>query len=434
MLDSRLERALTALRLHRYDVAREEAMTFLAAEPDNARGHLVLGEVFLRTGRYEAGRIQAADMLRLEPDFAWGHWLLAWCWLLDRQNDRDEGTRNQRLFRAQRSAEQALALDPSQPSFFEIAAAAAMEGGNFDSALHLIARGLALDPACPYLTRMRGHVLKAANNTWDAARAFEASLSLGPEDPVSHRELAQLRFEAGLYREARDHIEEAMRLDPADPIARALLLKIVQTQHWLLRFAIWLHKSTKWIRLLFPIWIFATVCFGLPVVVWADDVNRSRWLAAAAIAAWLAVVLFPLETLVLPQLTNLLWVLIGRDAGRRSLTRQESWDRILPGMMLLSAAPVIVLSFYLHSAVLFSSYMVFNTSCILQSGVAAFTSPRRRWLGYGATMAYAIVMASWVLAEVVRGQEFEYPAIVGCVISFLFAFGFRYGTNVPITR
>ena len=427
MDDGQLERALAALRLRRYDVARQEAMAFLCADPDNVRGHFVLGEVFLRSGHHEAGRIQAGDVLRLAPDWPWGHWLLAWCWLLDRQADGDPGARTQRLFRAQRSAEQALALNATEPAFFEIAAAVAMESGNYDNALHLVTRGLELNPECPFLTRLRGQVLKAANNTWDAARAFEASLRLGPDDAISHRELAQLRFEAGQYREAREHIEEAMRLNPDDRIARELLLKIVQTQHWLLRFAIWLHKSTWWIRWAFPVWIFLTVCGGLPLVIWADDVERSWWAAAAAIAAWLAIVLFPLETLVLPILTNLLWMLIGRDAGRRSLTRQERWDRTFPGLILLSVGPAIALTAWWKSMMIFNIYAFVVALCAMQSCAAAFDTPRTRWGGHLLALAYAVAMIFWIVYELATGHElFDFPAVVVNVIASVVALTGRF--------
>src|SRR4051812_12397339 len=111
MDDGRLERALTALRLRRYDLARHDAMNLLSSDPDKVQGHFVGGRGVLATGHYEGGRIEAGIVLRVAPNWPWARWLFAWCWLLDRCGDVDAGGRNQRLFRAQRAAEQALALD-----------------------------------------------------------------------------------------------------------------------------------------------------------------------------------------------------------------------------------------------------------------------------------------------------------------------------------
>ncbi len=383
------------MQMNQYELARCEATAALAADPENEFSRLILGEACMRLADYGAGREHAAELIRLAPQWGWGHWLLGWCWLMDRSRDGYPGGQATRLHHATKAAHEALSLDATQPAFFEVAAAAAMESGQNDAALTLIDRGLAIDPECQFLERLKGQVLNAIHNPKLAVQAFQASLRLAPEDAFSHRELARILFESGKFRQARDHIQEAMRLSPNDQEARHLMLRINQTQHWLLRSAIWLNQSTHWIRVLFPVWVFATVIAGLPIVIWDDQIGTPKWQSIPAYVAWFAVVLFPLETLVLPLLTNMLWVIIGRDAAQRSLTRQERWDRIAPGILVITVAPIIVVSVVLQSFILPAVYAMLVVLAVLQSAAAAHHSKLWKYFIMLATIAY--LWASWVL-------------------------------------
>lgn len=393
MAEFRQQRAFAASQLGQCDVARREATAALAANPDDQFSRLILGESCMRLEDYSAGREQALELLRVAPNWGWGHWLLAWCGLLDRHADANSGKRTVRLNDAQLAAERALALDPDEPAFYEVAAAVAMESGQYDAAMQLADRGLSVDPNCQFLLRLRGQVFHATGEPYRATEAFRASLHLAPEDNLSHRELARVLFARGEYRAARDHIREAIRLDPSDDESRQLILKISQTQHWLLRAAIWLHQNTRWVRLWFPLWVIFTAIAGLPVVIWAEAPERPQWMIYAAYSLWMLVVWFPLESLVLPLLADMLWVVIGQDAARRSLTMQERWDRLAPGIFVLTVVPVIILSVALQSSVLPVFFIMLTVLALLQSGAAARDSRFWNCLAVIAGVIYLGVLA-----------------------------------------
>ena len=422
MIGIHQQRAFAAMQLHQYDIARREAAAALAEDPDDRLGRLLLGEACMRLNDFAAGREQATELLRLAPDWAWGYWLMAWCRLLDRARDGRPGGKAARLQHARQAAQEALSLDPMQTPYFEVAAAVAMEMDDQREALHLIEQGLALAPECQFLHRLRGQVLGLLRQPGLAAEAFEASLRSAPEDALTHRELARLLFSSGQYCEARRHIEEAMRLAPDDDVARQLLMQIVQTQHWLLRGAIWFHQATRLVRRLFPLWVFGAVFVGLfPVLAFGERDGVPPWQQGVAYMLWLAVILLPLETLVLPLVTNMLWVIIGRDAARRSLTRQEQWDRMAPGVFVLAAVPMMIMAATLESVVPVVVFLATSTLALLQSGAARRTSRLARGAVYLVALIYAIFVASRLIQQREQSQADDFVIIDFFVLIVVFA-------------
>jgi Tfp pilus assembly protein PilF len=419
MFDARQQRALAALRLQQYELARREATEALATDPDSHWLRLILGEACMRLRDYAAGREQAAEILRLAPECGWGHWLLGWCSLSDRENDMRFGGKANRLQRAQEAAKQALECQSSQPAFFELAAAAAMEAGDHASAMNLVGRGLALDPECQFLLRLRGQILNVSKNPGQAVTAFQASLRLAPEDHLSHRELARVLYGSGQYRAAREHIREALRLNPNDREARELISKINQMQHWLLRAATWLFQFVVARLGLIPFWLFITFAIGIPLGFWMDQPGVAVPLRAVVFIAWLTLVFLPPACLTLPLLVNMLWVTIGRDAVRSTLTWQERWDRFAPGLVVLSIVPVAIVSAAWKSATLFNVYLMLLNIALLQSGAAARPGIRWKCCIYALTAVYVTAMIAILFGNIHFPTQSKLFAIWGLNIIML---------------
>jgi tetratricopeptide (TPR) repeat protein len=401
-----VERARAAVLLKKYEVARREALLALAAEPDNPMAHQLLGEAAMRLGDFKVGKEQAAEVLRLAPNWGWGYWLLGCCWLLDDKAFPGLLGKAARLPKAAAAAEQALERDPCEPTFYALAAGIAINQGHTSTAFSLIERGLSIAPQFAALHQLRGTAHRADCDSDRAIECFEKSLGLAPENAECHRDLANVLFEQGQFQPAHEHIQEAMRLDPTDAFARDLLLKISQTRHALMRAVIWLNQILHYIRVLFPVWVVATVILGLPLMIWIDAQNSPLWLKNGFFVIWLAIVALPLESLAFPTITTSLWFLFGRDTRRLGLSWQQSWERSAPSLFALAIVPVIALSIWLQTRVLFDYFLTALAVSALQSCGAAFSSVLWRRPIYAMALSYALAAPCLLIHRLILADLF----------------------------
>jgi tetratricopeptide (TPR) repeat protein len=413
MTHLRIERARTAMALRQYEAAKREAMAVLENEPNDWLAHLILGEAYLRTDDFAKGREEAAKLISIAPDWGWGYWLMGWCWIMDDKGYPGVTGRARRMPRARTAAERALACDPNQPVFFALAAAAAIESGYADAALLYADRGLAVAPGFHHLYRLRGQALRLLKQPDNALKCLEASLRIAPDDAISHREVAEILFSKGQYRLARERIREAMRLEPQDRYARDLMFRIVQTQHWLLRSAIWFHEITRPLRgYMLIAWMGAVLLAGIPLNYWVELKLRDRPPANAILFAWFLSIFAPLATFVIPWLTNTLWITLGRDASIVSLSRQERWNRTYPGLMIVLAGPAIGLSLWLQSLTPLECLATAFAASLIQSSGAAIGSPSIRLAFLAACVVYLILVAPYLIRGLIGSGDAQGPALI----------------------
>jgi hypothetical protein len=413
MIQHRIERARTAMALRQYEAAKREATAILADEPQHTLANLIFGEALLRSNQFAEARAQAEQLIGIAPEWGWGFWLLGWSWLMDSVGYPGLTGRAKRMPYALSAARQALVCDPDEPAFYGLAAAAAIESGHAQAGLEYADRGLEVAAGSPYLHRLRGQALRLLNRPDQALRSLEASLRLAPDDSISHREVAEILFERSQYRAANERICEAMRLEPSDSYARDLMFRIVQTQHWLLRSAIWFYDHTRLLRgYLWIAWVAVVLIVAVPLAYWIESTLRDHWAGDVIQIAWMLLVFAPAITLAIPWITNFLWITLGRDAAHLGLSGQERWDRAFPGLTIVSAGPVIGLAIWLQSLVPIEYFATAFVAALMQSCGAAMANSRAKFTFFAVAGLYASLVPPLLIHRLLAPQNFETPALV----------------------
>lgn len=422
MVHEHLQRALACMAWRRFEAARDAALRVLAMEPENALAHLIVGESFLRTEEYAAGREQAARLIAIAPDWGWGYWLLAWCWLEDQS--RFWGQAN-RLEKAAAAAHQALHCNPSEPSFYYLAASVELRRGDASTALQFAERGLAIAPQSQSLCRLRGQTLNLLGEQTVAQASLEQALELSPDDAPTHRLLAEVSYERGNYDRALEHVAEAMRLEPESSLGRDQYVEISQVKFRILRGLTWIYQATRTWRRWSIAWVAAVLIVGVPLNYWVESELLGHWSAGVILWGWMFAVVAPWMTLAIPLATNFVWLVAGRDPVRSSLSPQERWNRIFPAIAILFAPLAIVCAVAMQSMTAIEYYTTAIVVAQIQAAAAMFTSRRLRRLTYAAAGGYALLVAALLIEQAAGSLVMANPALVLNMIALIFTTVFR---------
>ena len=201
--DGYLQRAQLLAELGRYDEAAGELGYAIAMDPANAEALTMLARVHLAAER-SAEALTAADAAvaaapqAVPPLVARG---LALVDLLE-------------FKAAAGTADEILALGPTDAYAQRSAAAILGEARNGQQALNAAWRGVELAPEEP-----QGHLVlglvSARLELFDLAeRAYREALRLDPELGVARHDIGIIRLEQRRYTEALEHLTEAVALDP----------------------------------------------------------------------------------------------------------------------------------------------------------------------------------------------------------------------------
>jgi thioredoxin-like negative regulator of GroEL len=422
MVDEHLQRALAFMALRRFEAAREEALRVLAIEPEHPLANLIVGESLLRTNQCAAGREQAARLIGIAPDWCWGYWLLAWCWLEDKSTLFGQANCVEEAAQATR---QALAIDPDDPTLHYLAASVALRKGDAPAALQFAEQGLAMAPQSHPLYRLRGQALILLDRRDDASASLEQALELSPDDAPTHRLLAQVSYERGKYDRALEHIGHAMRREPENFRGRDQYLDISPVKFQVLRGLTWIYQATRTWRRWSAVWIVGLVILGVPLNYWVESKLRGHWSAGVVLGGWLLAIAAPVLTLALPVAARFLWVVAGRDPVRRSLTRQERWNRIFPALAILLSPLAILGAYWLRSMIPLEYYLTAIVVAQLQATAALFASRRLRLAGYVAAGLYAALVPLLLIHQLAGPFAMPFPAFVLNTNAIVFTMIFR---------
>ncbi|MEM9558201.1 MAG: tetratricopeptide repeat protein [Acidobacteriota bacterium] len=175
-----------ALRDGRFDTAEEALRQVVAARPEWAGGHLVLGQVIARDGRAGDALTHFERAVELEPSDASS--------LALAQTALTAG-RVERAHSALQTIDVA-SLDPRQrAAAHQLDALIAVRQGRLDAAIAGWRRALEVAPRDAQLHRQLGITCVKARHWDDAAAAFERTLDLDPHDAVAAHELVRARGE-----------------------------------------------------------------------------------------------------------------------------------------------------------------------------------------------------------------------------------------------
>jgi eukaryotic-like serine/threonine-protein kinase len=179
--------------------ATSDAARALELDPDQARVHLALGNVYERIGRLEDAVREAQQAVRLAPTSDAAHRLLGNV-LLDR-GDNDG---------AIREVSRAIDLRPDYWRNQSTLGFALQAAGRYQQAVTAYRRATDLEPSATNYQRL-GTALHFAGNVQEAIGNYKHAVELS-QDPSAYSNLAFSYYSAGRYEEAIAAWEESARL------------------------------------------------------------------------------------------------------------------------------------------------------------------------------------------------------------------------------
>jgi hypothetical protein len=188
----------------------------------------------------------ARRAVSLDPDLAMAHWCLGTL-LCDRN----------RLDDAMSCAEQAVALDSTDPRPHALVAQIHAKKGKWVACLDSAGAGLALDPSDETCLGLRALAMRAKETGGDWSRALNDLVEENPASAWARTGLGWSALETGLASEAQTHFEQALALDPTAGWARDGLIEALKARNpvysAVLQFFLWIDRlppRTKWIYFL----------------------------------------------------------------------------------------------------------------------------------------------------------------------------------------
>jgi tetratricopeptide (TPR) repeat protein len=199
--------------MRRYKQAAEVLLRDLASQPDDAYTRAFLSTCLCLEEDHEAAADQAAHAIRLRPTLAYAHFAAAWNLFV--QGRKAEGPARDRLLERSRGAlEEALRLEPEDPSYFAQLAEIHLWAGRLDEMLEAANRGLSLDAKHLRCLEWRIWALYKLRRLDEAEAALESVLMMAPDRSWVQCFLGCLHNRRGRRRPSLAAFHEALRLDP----------------------------------------------------------------------------------------------------------------------------------------------------------------------------------------------------------------------------
>ena len=178
----------------------------LAAEPDNAEAHHMLGIIAHQSGKLPEAIEHVRRAAALKPDAALYHANLGeMCRLAGRTED------------AIAAGGRAIALDPSHSGALSNVGIALFEQGKFEEALEHYDRAVAIDPAFVQAHSNRGNALQRLKRFAEAEVCYRRAIELMPSFPDAWNNLGTCLRELKRSEEAEAAYRKALEVRPNDP-------------------------------------------------------------------------------------------------------------------------------------------------------------------------------------------------------------------------
>lgn len=315
-----LQRAELLFQQQRFDLAADQLRQALAAEPDDAFAHALLGLCLAHQEKFAEAEQEATRAVHLAPDLAYAHYAVA-----SVLHDRRE------LVRALGAIEEAVRLEPEDPDYHAVRAQVRYQQRDWKGALDSAEQALAFDPQHIAANNLRAMALTQLGRRAEAGATLDANLARAPEDPWSHANKGWTLLHAGDRAGAQHHFREALRLDPDNEHARLGIMEAIKAGNpiysLMLRWFLWMQRLS-------PMAQWGVVLGGYFGSRMLGDVSRShpQW-SPWILPIQIVYILFVLLTWLARPLGDLLLRL--HHFGRLVLNPQETQAANLVGGCLL---------------------------------------------------------------------------------------------------
>lgn len=321
-----LQRARLLREHNRHEEAVGLLHQHLAADPDDAQGHV---ELALNRLDMPGHRQLAVDDIQraisLEPDTAWFHALHA---VILSRLDREDA--------ALAAADRALAIDPEHDFGWYAKALAHSGKSQWKEAEAAIRQALTLDPDNATYSNLLSHVLRMQNRLAESEQETMRRIARDPENAWSFANAGWSALQRHDVQTAENHFKEALRLDPEFEHAREGLKESFRARSPIYRlFLRWYFFMARHSESSQGI-IAVAIIFGFRIV---------RKIAAAIhpmllVAVVFAFYLFMFGTWIAKGLAN--FMLMKDPIARLSLDRGEKAEGLAVGVLFFSGLALLV--------------------------------------------------------------------------------------------
>jgi tetratricopeptide (TPR) repeat protein len=207
------ERARMLMQLRRAPEAEREARAALAEDPQNPAGHIMLALARLLQEDMDGALMAANRGIGMIPDHWVGHWV-AGLILAETGRQRE----------ALVALQNALALDPDEPTVYEWLARVHLNIGELPAAAGAAEYGLRLAPEDADLAEIMALTLAQLGDKTGAREHASRAVRLALETPAVHRAYGLVMLATGDHRAAAEAFRELLRLAPEHEDGPVLLL------------------------------------------------------------------------------------------------------------------------------------------------------------------------------------------------------------------
>lgn len=203
----RAEMAALELDVGNSAAARDQAAQALSRDPKHPLALAVMGYVQEQAGEYSAAESTFQDLVLAVPDEAW-----AWIRLAAVQATTGQSQS------ALTSAQQAIALDPSDEDAARLAVELLLRSNDNDGALRLLEVFRVRQNPPPWAMSAAGAALRQLGELNAATDELRDALNAWPDDPVLHLELARTLDARDIRVDALEQYRAALRLDRSNDL------------------------------------------------------------------------------------------------------------------------------------------------------------------------------------------------------------------------
>lgn len=326
-MSSSFRRAIQLRDHRRYDDAIAALHQHLAADPDDADGHLELAITRLMKGGEGKQALDDVDRaIALEPEWANCHAI--------RSSILHDLSRYKEALTA---ADRARVLDPESPFAWFCRGNALLGLRKLDEAEDSARKALSLDSDDTRSSNLLAMILRMQRRFVEAEVHIDDHLSRAPEDPWTFATAGWTALHQGQRKKAEDLFREALRLDPEFEHARFGLREAYKARsvfyRLYLKWCFFMQRHQKGHQLMFIIGLFVAYRFGVVIL---ESLHP-----LAAIPLIVAYLLFVFGSFLANGLGCFL--ILKDRLARLSLTRFEKIEGLAVGGLFFSGLIVLIL-------------------------------------------------------------------------------------------
>jgi tetratricopeptide (TPR) repeat protein len=233
-----LQRAQLLIQQSRHELAEAELRQALAAEPQDAYSHALLGLCLAQRESFKEATAEAQQAIHLQPDLPFAHY--AHARVLYKRNRYDE---------ALVAIEEAIRLDPADSDYFALLSGIHFDEARWQEALDAAEQGLRFEPEHIGCTNLRAMAMVKLGRKTQAGETIRTALSKNPESALTHANQGWTLLEQGDPKKAAEHFREALRLDPENEWARRGMVEALKARNivyaLILKYFLWMSHFSR---------------------------------------------------------------------------------------------------------------------------------------------------------------------------------------------